>query len=25
MGIMIIQLAYSYGMGPKIGYKLVKA
>ena len=25
MGIMIINLAYSYGMGPKIGYKLVKA
>jgi hypothetical protein len=24
MGIMIINLAYSYGMGPKIGYKLVK-
>jgi hypothetical protein len=24
MGIMIIMLAYSYGMGPKIGYKLVK-
>jgi len=25
MGIMIINLAYSYGMGAKIGYKLVKA
>ncbi|MGD0070427.1 MAG: NADPH-dependent F420 reductase [Candidatus Bathyarchaeia archaeon] len=25
MGIMIINLAYSYGMGTKIGYKLVKA
>jgi len=25
MGIMIINLAYNYGMGPKIGYKLVKA
>ena len=25
MGIMIINLAYTYGMGPKIGYKLVKA
>ena len=25
MGIMIINLAYSYGMGPKIGYKLVRA
>ncbi len=25
MGIMIINLAYKYGMGPKIGYKLVKA
>ncbi|MGO8805201.1 MAG: NADPH-dependent F420 reductase [Candidatus Bathyarchaeia archaeon] len=25
MGIMIIQLAYSYGMGAKIGYRLVKA
>jgi predicted dinucleotide-binding enzyme len=25
MGIMIISLAYDYGMGPKIGYKLVKA
>jgi 8-hydroxy-5-deazaflavin:NADPH oxidoreductase len=25
MGIMIINLAYEYGMGPKIGYKLVKA
>lgn len=25
MGIMIINLAYSYGMGPKIGYALVKA
>ena len=25
MAIMIINLAYSYGMGPKIGYKLVKA
>ena len=25
MAIMIIQLAYNYGMGPKIGYKLVKA
>ena len=24
MGIMIINLAYSYGMGTKIGYKLVK-
>ena len=24
MGIMIINLAYSYGMGPKIGYELVK-
>ncbi len=24
MGIMIINLAYSYGMGAKIGYKLVK-
>jgi hypothetical protein len=24
MGIMIIQLAYSYGMGPKIGYRLVR-
>jgi len=24
MGIMIINLAYSYGMGPKIGYRLVK-
>lgn len=24
MGIMIINLAYSYGMGPKIGYALVK-
>ena len=24
MGIMIINLAYSYGMGPKIGYVLVK-
>ena len=25
MGIMIINLAYNYGMGPKIGYKLIKA
>ncbi|MGD0644851.1 MAG: NADPH-dependent F420 reductase [Candidatus Bathyarchaeia archaeon] len=25
MGIMIINLAYNYGMGAKIGYKLVKA
>ena len=25
MGIMIINLAYTYGMGNKIGYKLVKA
>ena len=25
MGILIINLAYSYGMGNKIGYKLVKA
>jgi predicted dinucleotide-binding enzyme len=25
MGIMIINLGYSYGMGTKIGYKLVKA
>jgi 8-hydroxy-5-deazaflavin:NADPH oxidoreductase len=25
MGIMIINLAYSYGMGPKIGYKLVRS
>jgi predicted dinucleotide-binding enzyme len=25
MGIMIINLAYSYGMGAKIGFKLVKA
>ena len=25
MGIMIINLAYSYGMGVKIGYKLVKS
>jgi 8-hydroxy-5-deazaflavin:NADPH oxidoreductase len=25
MGIMIINLAYNYGMGTKIGYKLVKA
>ena len=25
MGIMIINLAYEYGMGAKIGYKLVKA
>jgi predicted dinucleotide-binding enzyme len=25
MAVMIINLAYSYGMGPKIGYKLVKA
>jgi len=25
MGIMIINLAYEYGMGPNIGYKLVKA
>ena len=25
MGMMIINLAYSYGMGSKIGYKLVKA
>ncbi len=25
MGIMIINLAYNYGMGSKIGYKLVKA
>ncbi len=25
MAIMVINLAYSYGMGPKIGYKLVKA
>jgi hypothetical protein len=25
MGIMIINLAYTYGMGPKIGFKLVKA
>jgi 8-hydroxy-5-deazaflavin:NADPH oxidoreductase len=25
MGIMIIKLAYTYGMGPNIGYKLVKA
>ena len=25
MGIMIISLAYQYGMGPKIGYKIVKA
>lgn len=24
MGIMIINMAYNYGMGPKIGYKLVK-
>ena len=24
MGIMIISLAYNYGMGPNIGYKLVK-
>jgi hypothetical protein len=24
MGIMIINLAYNYGMGPKIGYKLIK-
>ena len=24
MGIKIINMAYSYGMGPKIGYKLVK-
>lgn len=24
MGIMIINMAYTYGMGPKIGYKLVK-
>jgi len=24
MGIMIINLAYTYGMGPKIGYKLIK-
>jgi hypothetical protein len=24
MGVMIIQLAYSYGMGPKMGYRLVK-
>ncbi|HMK95224.1 MAG TPA: NADPH-dependent F420 reductase [Candidatus Limnocylindrales bacterium] len=24
MGIMIINLAYTYGMGPKIGFKLVK-
>lgn len=24
MAIMIINLAYTYGMGPKIGYKLVK-
>ena len=24
MAIMIINLAYMYGMGPKIGYKLVK-
>lgn len=25
MGILIINLAYSYGMGPNIGYKLAKA
>jgi predicted dinucleotide-binding enzyme len=25
IGIMIINLAYNYGMGTKIGYKLVKA
>jgi predicted dinucleotide-binding enzyme len=25
MGVLIINLAYEYGMGPKIGYKLVKA
>ena len=25
MGIMIINLAYEYGMGPKIGYKLDKS
>jgi predicted dinucleotide-binding enzyme len=25
MGVMIINLAYKYGMGPKIGYKIVKA
>jgi len=25
MAVLIISLAYSYGMGPKIGYKLVKA
>jgi predicted dinucleotide-binding enzyme len=25
MGVMIINLAYNYGMGTKIGYKLVKA
>ena len=25
MGLMIIQLAYTYGMGAKIGYRLVKA
>ena len=25
MGIMIINLAYTYGMGPKIGFKLVKS
>jgi predicted dinucleotide-binding enzyme len=25
MGIMIINLAYNYGVGTKIGYKLVKA
>jgi hypothetical protein len=25
MGILIINLAYTYGMGNKMGYKLVKA
>jgi len=25
MGILLINLAYTYGMGNKIGYKLAKA
>jgi predicted dinucleotide-binding enzyme len=25
MGILIINLAYTYGMGNKMGYKLIKA
>ncbi|MGD0450961.1 MAG: hypothetical protein ABSA79_07925 [Candidatus Bathyarchaeia archaeon] len=25
MGMLIINLAFEYGLGPKIGYKLVKA